>query len=161
MPQVVHIAVGSNLGDRRATIEAAFRSIEALPRTRVDRRSTLIETEPVGPAGQGPYLNGTARLLTDLSARELLDHLLEIERELGRERSPDSRWGARTIDLDILLWGELIVDEPSLTIPHPRLHERGFVLVPLAEIDPDVVVPTLARRVQDLLNDLDRADPSA
>ena len=161
MPQAVHIALGSNLGDRRAAIEAACRAIDALPGTRIVCTSTLIETEPVGPPGQGPYLNGAARVSTDLPARQLLDHLLAIERELGRRRSPGARWTARTIDLDILLWGDQIIDEPSLTIPHPRLHERRFVLSPLAEIDPDVVVPTLGRRVSDLLASLDRDEPAA
>lgn len=151
MSQAVHVALGSNLGDRRARIVAAIRAIDALPGTRIVRRSTLFETEPVGPPGQGPYLNGAVRIDTDMPPPTLLDHLLSIERDLGRVRSPDARWTARTIDLDILLWGDRIVDEPTLTIPHPRLHERLFVLEPLAEIDPDVIVPTLGVSISDLL----------
>ena len=153
----VHVALGSNLGDRRAAIEAALDAIDALDRVRVERRSTLIETDPVGPPGQGPYLNGVARLRVGLSPRELLDALLEIERRLGRVRDPAERWGPRTIDLDILLWEDLVLHEPGLTIPHPRLHERRFVLAPLAEIDPDAIVPTLGRPVAALLTDLDAA----
>jgi len=152
--QTVHIALGSNLGDRRAAIDAALDAIGRIPHTTVEARSTLVETEPVGPPGQGAYLNGAARLRTGLQPRKLLDRLLDIERRLGRVRSPGARWGPRTIDLDILVWGDLVLEEPSLTIPHPRLHERRFVLEPLAEIAPDIVIPTLGRTPAALLASL-------
>ena len=146
-----YVGVGANLGDREATIRAA---IEALPD--VVAVSTLRETEPFGVTGQPPYLNGAVALETELAPRELLDRLLEIERSLGRERREPSqvRWGPRTIDLDLLVYGDATVDEPGLTVPHPRLHERRFVLEPLAELDPGLVVPGRGR-VGDLLAELD------
>ncbi len=133
-----YISLGSNLGDREATIRAA---IAALPG--VVAVSELRETEPVGVVDQPRFLNGAARLETELSARQLLDTLLAVERELGRERR--ERWGPRTIDLDLLLYGSETVDEPGLTVPHPRLHERRFALEPLAELDPELVVPGRGR----------------
>ena len=129
-----YIGLGSNLGDREATIEAA---IAALPG--VVAVSRLRETAPVGVLDQPPFLNGAAVIETTLSPRELLEQLLAIERELGRERR--ERWGPRTIDLDLLLYGDAVVDEPGLTVPHPRLHERRFALEPLYELDPELVVP--------------------
>ncbi len=101
--------------------------------------STLRETEPWGPVEQPPFLNGAAAVETSLEPRALLDVLLEVERRLGRVR--DERWGPRTIDLDLLLYGDTVVDEPGLTVPHPRLRERAFALEPLLELDPDLVVP--------------------
>ena len=130
----VYVSLGSNLGDREATIRAA---IAALPG--VVAVSELRETEPVGVVDQPRFLNGAVRLETELSARQLLDTLLAVERELGRERR--ERWGPRTIDLDLLLYGSELIDEPGLTVPHPRLHERRFALEPLAELDPELVVP--------------------
>lgn len=129
-----YVGVGSNLGDRGATIEAA---IAALPGV-VDV-SELRETEPVGVVDQPPFLNGAVALDTHLSARELLDTLLAVEAALGRERR--ERWGPRTIDLDLLLYGDEEIEEPGLTVPHPRLHERRFALEPLADLDPGLVVP--------------------
>jgi 2-amino-4-hydroxy-6-hydroxymethyldihydropteridine diphosphokinase len=144
---VAYVGLGSNLGDREATIRAA---VAALPG--VVAVSELRETEPVGVTEQPAFLNGAARLATELSPRELLDALLEIERGLGRERRV--RWGPRTIDLDLLLYGGETVDEPGLTVPHPSLHERRFALEPLAELDPELVVPGRGR-VRDLLAELD------
>ena len=143
----VYVAVGANLGDREATIRAA---LAALPD--VVAVSELRETAPVGVIDQPPFLNGAAALETELSPRELLDVLLEVERRLGRERR--ERWGPRTIDLDLLLHGDDVVDEPGLTVPHPRLHERRFALEPLLDLDPDLVVPGRGR-VIDLLARLD------
>lgn len=143
----VYISLGSNLGDREATIREA---IAALPG--VTAVSELRETEPVGVVDQPRFLNGAARLETELAARQLLDALLAIERGLGRERR--ERWGPRTIDLDLLLYGNETVDEPGLTVPHPRLHERRFALEPLADLDPELVVPGRGR-VRDLLAELD------
>ena len=131
---VAYVGLGSNLGDREATIR---RAIAALPG--VIAVSELRETDPVGVTEQPAFLNGAVALETELSPRELLDSLLAVERELGRERR--ERWGPRTIDLDLLLYGGETVDEPGLTVPHPSLHERRFVLEPLAELDPELVVP--------------------
>jgi 2-amino-4-hydroxy-6-hydroxymethyldihydropteridine diphosphokinase len=142
-----YVGLGANLGDREGTIRAA---VAALPG--VVAVSSLRETDPVGKTDQPRFLNGVAALDTELSARELLDTLLTVERKLGRERR--ERWGPRTIDLDLLLYGDETVDEPGLTVPHPRLHERRFVLEPLAELDPELFVPGRGN-VKDLLAELD------
>jgi 2-amino-4-hydroxy-6-hydroxymethyldihydropteridine diphosphokinase len=112
--------------------------------------SDAIETDPVGPVPQGRFLNAAATLHTALEARDLLDQLLAIERQRGRTRAREERWGPRTLDLDLLLYGDRIIEEPGLSIPHPRLHERTFVLAPLSQIAPDVVVPTLGRTIREL-----------
>ena len=138
-----YVGVGANLGDREATIRAA---LDALPG--VVGVSELRETEPVGVVDQPPFLNGAVALETELGPRELLETLLAIERELGRERR--ERWGPRTIDLDLLLYGDETIDEPGLTVPHPRLHERGFALEPLLDLDPGLSIPGRGR-VEDLL----------
>jgi 2-amino-4-hydroxy-6-hydroxymethyldihydropteridine diphosphokinase len=129
-----YVGLGANLGDREAAILDAARRIDAR------RLSTIRETEPWGYADQPPFLNAVAEIETELTPRELLDRLLAVERELGRIRL-GPRWGPRTIDLDLLLYGDLVVDEPGLTVPHPHLHERRFVLEPLAELDPTLIVP--------------------
>jgi 2-amino-4-hydroxy-6-hydroxymethyldihydropteridine diphosphokinase len=129
-----YIGVGANLGDREATIRAA---LAALPG--VVGVSQLRETDPVGVVDQPPFLNGAVAVETDFSPRELLDALLAVERELGRERR--ERWGPRTIDLDLLLYGDETIDEPGLTVPHPRLHERRFALEPLIDLDPELAIP--------------------
>ena len=131
---LAYIGLGSNLGDREGTIR---RAVELLGAARV---STLIETEPWGYADQPRFLNAVAELETDEPPRALLARLLEIERELGRTRE-GPRYGPRTIDLDLLLYGDDRLDEPGLGLPHPRLHERAFVLEPLAELAPELVVP--------------------
>lgn len=118
------------------------------------RLSPVIETEPVGPPGQGPYLNAAASFETTLTARTLLDRLLTIERRLGRDRAGTQRWGPRTIDLDLLLFGDSVINEPGLVVPHPRLTERRFVLGPLAAIEPDLIVPGTGRCVRELLAEL-------
>lgn len=148
---IAYVAMGSNLGDRRGYLAAAVDAMARLPETRVLCLSEPFETEPVGPAGQGMYLNATVAIETDLPARAVLDGLLRIERSLGRERR--ERWGPRTIDLDLLTYDDAIVEEPGLTLPHPRLHERRFVLEPLASIAPDLVIPGRGR-VRDLLDRL-------
>jgi 2-amino-4-hydroxy-6-hydroxymethyldihydropteridine diphosphokinase len=129
-----YIGLGANLGDREESIRAAAELIGA------SRISTIRETEPWGYENQPRFLNAVAELVTDLRPRELLEQLLDVERELGRVRM-GPRFGPRTIDLDLLVYGELELDEPGLTVPHPRLHERLFVLVPLAELAPDLDVP--------------------
>ena len=139
-----YVGVGSNLGDRE---EAIRRAAEMIGATRL---STIRETEPWGYADQPSFLNAVAELETELSAHELLDMLLAVERELGRERGDGPRYGPRTIDLDLLVYSDEIVDEPGLAVPHPRLHERRFVLEPLHELDADLVVPGRGR-VSDLL----------
>jgi 2-amino-4-hydroxy-6-hydroxymethyldihydropteridine diphosphokinase len=137
---VAYIGVGANLGDREATMRAALAALDATSGIRVVAVSSFRETEPVGYVDQPRFLNAAAAVETELDARGLLDALLAVERGLGRTRE-GPRFGPRTIDLDLLLFGDAEVDEPGLTVPHPRLHERAFVLEPLAELDPEMVVP--------------------
>ena len=139
-----YLGLGANLGDRQATMRAALVALGATPNVRVVAVSTIRETDPVGFVDQPRFLNAAAAVETELGARELLDELVRIERSLGRTRE-GPRFGPRTIDLDLLLFGDEVVDEPGLTVPHPRLHERAFVLDPLAELDPGLVVPGLGR----------------
>jgi len=136
-----YIALGSNLGDREETIRAAVATLADEPGIDVAAVSMLIETEPVGVVDQPRFLNGVAALDTDLSARELLDVLLDVERRFGRQREGTVPQGPRTLDLDILLYGDEEIDEPGLRVPHPRLHEREFVLGPLVELAPSLEVP--------------------
>jgi 2-amino-4-hydroxy-6-hydroxymethyldihydropteridine diphosphokinase len=135
-----YVGLGANLGDRGRTIRAALERLGRLPGVDVVAVSSLRETDPVGLEAQPRFLNGAAALETELSPRALLDALLAVERELGRTRD-GPRFGPRTIDLDLLLYEDRVVDEPGLTVPHPRLHERRFALEPLAELDPGLVVP--------------------
>ena len=145
-----YVGLGSNLGDREATVRRAVELLGERPGIEVVAVSTLRETDPVGYEEQPRFLNGAAALEVDLTARALLDELLAIERELGRDRSRETRWGPRTIDLDLLLYGDETVEEPGLTVPHPRLAERQFVLEPLHELEPDLRLPD-GRAVQDLV----------
>ena len=135
-----YIAVGSNLGDRRATIDQAIETIRARRDISLVQVSSMIETDPVGDIEQGRYLNGMIHIQTRMDARELLEHMMRVEQSLGRDRSVEQRWGPRTIDLDLIVFGDQIIDEPGLQVPHPRLHERSFVLAPLCEIAADIVV---------------------
>lgn len=155
-PVTAYIALGSNLGDRRAMIERAISMLDDSDDTEVQRISTVIETEPIGMPGQSRYLNAVARIETSLDTRTLLNRCLAIESELGRDRSRTERWGPRTIDLDLLLFGECCIDEPGLNVPHPHLHERGFVLQPLAEIAPNAVHPVYGTTIESLWSGLSR-----
>jgi 2-amino-4-hydroxy-6-hydroxymethyldihydropteridine diphosphokinase len=137
---LVYLGLGANLGDREATIRLALARLKAHDGIDVQRVSRLRETDPVGYEDQPRFLNGVARLQTELEPLELLSVLLDLERDLGRTRH-GPRLGPRTIDLDILLYDSRIVDEPGLRIPHPRMTERMFVLEPLAELDPGLEVP--------------------
>jgi 2-amino-4-hydroxy-6-hydroxymethyldihydropteridine diphosphokinase len=130
-----YVGLGANLGDREGAIREAARRIGAA------RLSEIRETEPWGFTDQPSFLNAAAEVDTELAARELLDVLLEVERRLGRKRGSGPRYGPRVIDLDLLLFGQAVIDEPGITVPHPRLHERRFALEPLADLDPALVVP--------------------
>lgn len=137
--ETAYIGLGSNLGDRLAALEAALGALARLEGLDLVAVSAAYETAPVGPVAQGDYLNAVTQVRTRLKPRALLEALLQIERGHGRERR--ERWGPRTLDLDLLLWGRVRVAEPGLVVPHPRLTERRFVLEPLLEIAPDLVHP--------------------
>jgi 2-amino-4-hydroxy-6-hydroxymethyldihydropteridine diphosphokinase len=140
------VGIGSNLGDRE---DAIRRALELLGELGTVRASSIRETDPVGITDQPKFLNAVAEVETDLTARQLLDRLLAIELELGRDRAGAVRWGPRTIDLDLLLYGDQTIQEPGLTVPHPRLAERDFVLEPLHELDPELALPD-GRRIIEL-----------
>ena len=149
------VGLGANLGDPVAQIRSALRDLDAIAGTRLVRTSSLYRSAPWGGVEQPPFVNAVAELETRLLPRELLDALLAIEQRHGRIRD-GSRWGPRTLDLDLLLHGDHRLDEGSLTLPHPHLAERAFVLVPLAEIAPDLRVPGVGL-VSDLLARIDGA----
>jgi 2-amino-4-hydroxy-6-hydroxymethyldihydropteridine diphosphokinase len=142
-----YVGLGSNLGDRERNLRRAVARLAELGSV---RSSSVRETDPVGIADQPRFLNAAVELETELAPRDLLDRLLAIERELGRDRALERRWGPRLVDLDLLLYGDEVVDEPGLTVPHPRLAERRFVLEPLHELDPELALPD-GRQVADLL----------
>ena len=148
------VGLGSNLGDREATILRALGRLQEEPEVVVVRVSSLRETEPVGYVDQPQFLNGVVELETDLPARDLLVRLLAIERELGRTRGEGPPLGPRTIDLDLLLYGNDTIVEAGLQVPHPRLQERRFVLEPLIELDASLAVPGRGE-VQTLLAELE------
>jgi 2-amino-4-hydroxy-6-hydroxymethyldihydropteridine diphosphokinase len=145
-----YVAVGSNLGDREGTLRAALEALAAEPGIDVVAVSRFYDTEPVGYVDQPRFLNGAAALETELPARELLERLLAVELRFGRSREDVPAQGPRTLDLDLLLYGDAEIDEPGLRVPHPRLHERRFVLEPLADLDPALEVPGNGQ-VQDIL----------
>jgi 2-amino-4-hydroxy-6-hydroxymethyldihydropteridine diphosphokinase len=142
--EIVYVAVGANLGDRDATFTAAIRAVEAESDLLLLSASPVFETEPVGPEGQGAYLNAVMELRVWLGPVELLRRLQSIELALGRDRRRETeRWGAREIDLDILFFGDRCIDSPELVVPHVHAHERVFVMAPMAEIAASFVHPTL------------------
>ena len=138
-PVTAAIALGSNLDDPRGQVERAFGELAGLPETRVAARSPLYRTAPVGRLDQPAFVNACARIETRLGARALLEGLLAIEARHGRERSEPN--GPRTLDLDLVLYGDAVIDEPGLKVPHPRAHERAFVLAPLVDVWPEARIP--------------------
>ncbi len=150
----VAIALGSNLGDSQAILGSAIDRVDRLPGIQVVRRSQWYRTAPVGPP-QPDYLNGCAVLHVDGSPQDVLAVLLNVEQEFGRVRG--ERWGPRTLDLDLLLFEDLILDTPMLQIPHPRMRERAFVLVPLVEIAPDWIDPISGKSIVQLCEELHEA----
>lgn len=150
-----HIGLGSNLGERATTLMKAVQMLDDLPGIDVHRISQFIETNPVGPSEQGKYLNAAAEIETTLSPQKLLSVMHEVEEALGRDRSAEKRWGPRTCDLDMLLFGTVIINTPEVTVPHPRLHQRLFVLHAMVEIAADVVHPVLGKTMQELLEELE------
>jgi len=150
VPHRVYIGIGSNLGDRRANIVEAVERMSQLAGTRVVRTSSLYESEPLGDAKTW-FVNGVIELDTEQFAEPLLKLLLAIEEAMGRKRVKGKRWGSRIIDLDILLYDQDVIEKRTLKVPHPELHKRRFVLLPLAELAPQVVHPQLGQSVSTLL----------
>jgi len=154
MDHVVYLALGSNMGNRLANLKAATSNLT--PQMALKNRSSVYETPPWGFTEQAQFLNQVVMVKTYLEPQALLDHLKRLETALGRV--PNFQNGPRLIDIDILFFDDLVVDTPPLVIPHPRLHERAFVLVPLAEIAPDFVHPVLVRPIRKLLENVDRSE---
>ncbi len=144
-PAIAFVGLGGNIGDAAATLRAAIDDLDALSDTRLLRVSRLYRTPAWGNEDQPDFVNAVAMLETQLAPHALLEHLLAIERIHGRSRGADQRWGPRTIDLDLLLYGEAIIDEPGFHVPHPRLHLRAFALRPLLEVAPDITIPGIGR----------------
>lgn len=148
-----YVGIGSNLDDPAAQVRRAIEALASLPQTRFVRASRLFRTAPWGRTDQPVFVNAVAEITTTLAPRALLDALLAIERAQGRHRD-GTRWGPRTLDLDVLLYGDAAIDEPGLAIPHPHLAERAFVLRPLADLDPALHVPGRGR-ISELLGRVD------
>jgi 2-amino-4-hydroxy-6-hydroxymethyldihydropteridine diphosphokinase len=149
---MIFLSLGTNLGDRAANLRSAISALA--PAMRVVRESSIYETAPWGFEDQSYFLNMVVEAETDLAPLDLLKYLKTLETELGR--TPTFRYGPRLIDLDILFYDELILQKPELTIPHPRLHERAFVLVPLADLAPNFIHPVLQKTIQQLLDNINR-----
>jgi 2-amino-4-hydroxy-6-hydroxymethyldihydropteridine diphosphokinase len=151
----VLLGLGGNVGDVRRTLDEAIALLADGVHVKLIVRSSDYRTPPWGVTEQPPFVNCAILVETPLSPRALLDRALTVERALGRDRAKEQRWGPRTIDIDLIAYGDVVIDEPGLTLPHPRLFERAFVLVPLAEIVPDRMIA--GRRVRDALAQLDAA----
>jgi 2-amino-4-hydroxy-6-hydroxymethyldihydropteridine diphosphokinase len=147
-----YIGIGSNLGDTLNNCRKSIEMTGRIPDTSVTAQSRFFRTEPVGVEGQDWYVNGVISLSTGLSAQDLLKSLLEIEQIMGRERK--KKWDSRTIDLDILLYGQEVIEEENLTVPHPLMHLRRFVLEPMVQLAPDLIHPVLGKSMAGLLEDL-------
>lgn len=154
MEHIVYLALGSNMGNRLANLKAAISNLT--PQMVVKKKSSVYETPPWGVQDQAAFLNQVVKVETYLKPEALLAHLKRLEVALGRV--PGFENGPRLIDIDILFFDDVIIDTPSIAVPHPRLHKRAFVLVPLAELAPDLVHPVLRRPVSELLDDVDRSE---
>jgi 2-amino-4-hydroxy-6-hydroxymethyldihydropteridine diphosphokinase len=150
MRKTAYIGIGSNLGDKLNNCDKAIDLINGISGCGVTGRSDFFRTEPVGVEAQDWYVNGVISLKTDLSVKELLNNLLAIESGMGRKR--EKKWGPRIIDLDILLFGEEVIEEKDLRVPHPHMHLRRFVLVPMVQLAPDLIHPVLGTTMAELLN---------
>jgi 2-amino-4-hydroxy-6-hydroxymethyldihydropteridine diphosphokinase len=148
------IALGSNMGDSLVILKSTLETLNQVPGIMITAQSSWYKTKAVGPP-QPDYFNACAILEVEISPQDLLTTLLTIEQKFGRVR--EERWGPRTLDLDLLLYGDLILNEPNLQIPHPRMYERAFVLVPLAEIAPNWTEPIFGRRIKNLLQEVDNS----
>ena len=140
-PVEAYVGLGANIGDAAAAVRVGLARLDALEDVRVLSHSSLYRTPAWGDTDQPDFVNAVARVETHLGAHELLEALLQVERDAGRDRARSRRWGPRELDLDLLLFGDCRIDTPGLHVPHPHLHERAFVLVPLAEIAPELEIP--------------------
>lgn len=154
-PVRAYLALGGNVGDSRATLDRAVRALAEADGIRLVARSSDYRTPPWGVTEQSPFVNLCVAIDTTLPPRQLLARIHDIERSLGRDRAHEQRWGPRTVDIDIIAYGDLAIDEPGLILPHPRLFERAFVLMPLAEIAGDAAIA--GRDLQDALRAVDTA----
>jgi 2-amino-4-hydroxy-6-hydroxymethyldihydropteridine diphosphokinase len=154
LEKIIFIGVGSNLGDKRKNINRALELLTGSSEVIFTKRSSFYQTDPVGYKEQDWFLNMVVEIATSLTPWELLNRLMAIENEMGRQR--EIHWGPRIIDLDILLYGQLKINSPDLQVPHPRLEERAFVVVPLAEISPGLLLPS-GRKVSDLADQLSKS----
>ncbi|MFJ8268458.1 2-amino-4-hydroxy-6-hydroxymethyldihydropteridine diphosphokinase [Peribacillus asahii] len=152
MENIAYLSIGSNIGNRLATFHEALRLLDSNKLVKVVDSSSLYETDPVGYTDQDCFLNAVIKVFTSLSPEELLQTCLNIETELGRKR--EIRWGPRTLDLDILLYNQENIETESLSVPHPRMQERAFVIVPLLELDPDIKLPNVNASLNDILNQI-------
>jgi len=159
MKATCYIGLGANLGHTEHTLRAAADAIAALPSTVLRARSSLYKTPAWGLTEQPDFLNAVVMIETDLAALDLLHALLQIELQHGRQRERKQRWGPRTLDLDILLYADEVLDLPGLRVPHPHLHERAFALIPLLEIDREIVIPGIGPADEVLLDMLPIPDP--
>jgi 2-amino-4-hydroxy-6-hydroxymethyldihydropteridine diphosphokinase len=152
MNNIAYLSLGSNLGDRLDYLKSAIQALDSHPDIKVASTSSVYETDPVGYTDQGKFLNLAVKIETSLGAEALLDTCLNIEKSLGRVR--EIKWGPRTIDLDILLYNNENIETDRLVIPHPRMHERLFVLIPILEIDPFLKIPTNDKPLIDLIEQI-------
>jgi len=149
---IAYVGLGSNIGDKVKNIKTALNLLDKLDNISVMKYSSFYETEPIGYEEQDWFVNAVAKLETSLSPQKLLSAFMEIEQAMGRKR--DIKWGPRLIDLDLLLYDQIYMDSPDLIIPHPMMHERAFVLVPLASIDPDINHPIFNKTIGELLKNI-------
>lgn len=153
-----YICAGSNIGDRIGYLQQANNLLNYTDGIKVLESSSIYETEPVGFADQEWFANAVLKIETHLSAQDLLLECMRIEKQLGRVRSPENRWGPRTLDLDILFYNDCVIIEDQLQIPHPRLHKRAYALVPMLELAPDFVHPVIKKSVSDIHNELEEPE---
>ena len=143
---MIYIGIGANLGTRGDTLQNAVGVLDTHPEIAVVATSAVYETAPIGGVDQPDFLNAVLQIRTRLSVRELLNYLLSVERQFGRTRR--TRWSPRTLDLDILLYGDVVIHQPGLQVPHPHLHERAFVLIPLCDLNPHLKHPVLRQSMR-------------
>lgn len=155
---IAYLCLGANSKNRLTTVQQAVSLLSLAENIKLIRASALYETEPWGVKDQNWFLNMVVEIKTDLSAQDLLMKCLSIEKMLGRDRSREQRWGERPVDIDIIFYDNQIINTGILTVPHPRMHERAFVLVPLLELIPDFVHPVLKKSVSDLYDELDNVE---